>query len=94
MNEIVEEIFPDVKSSTLCFELMNPSYLGKGDLFVIEPPTPGRPGVAHLVRAVIGKPTPDAPNSRPVYSSDGGKIGFVAQAKLMIGPFNKTYVLK
>ncbi len=67
--------------------------LSPGDLEIIIPATAAEPGRARLKRARLGKRSPETPNSQPLLSAVGGKIGFVAKAALIEPPYTDTYWL-
>ena len=64
------------------------------DLEFIRLATRNRPGRARLLKARIGQPHPDAPNSKQVFSLTGFKIGFVASEDLIEAPYTYTYQLE
>jgi hypothetical protein len=62
-----------------------------GDLEITVPASVSQPGQVRLARARLGQSTPDAPNSVPLFSWNGAKIGFVAGPELMEEPFTQSY---
>ena len=56
--------------------------------------SPTRPGLARLGTATLSEPDPAAPNSRPVCSRSGAKIGFVAPSREAAPPYQHTYLLQ
>lgn len=64
------------------------------DLDILIEATPKRPGLVRLGTATLGQPEPAAPNSRPVYSRSGAKIGFVAPSAEAQPPYQHTYLLQ
>ena len=74
-------------------EVLFADELKDGDLEVLRSPGPAQPGLARIGRASIGRIDPEAPNSAPLLSWSGGKIGFVALADLMEEPYYCTYEL-
>ncbi len=67
--------------------------LSPGDLEIITPATAAEPGRAKLRQAHLGASSPETPNSKPLLSAVGGKIGFVAEAALIEPPYTDTYWL-
>lgn len=64
------------------------------DLELLRLPTHDRPGRARLNRAWMGPIDPQAPNSQPVLSSSGAKIGYLFDPILFDSPpFDDTYQL-
>ncbi len=63
------------------------------DLEIVTPATGNEPGRAILKQARIGEPHPGAPNSKPVYSINGPKFGFLANWDLVESPYNDMYWL-
>jgi len=55
--------------------------------------SPTRPGLARLGTATLSEPDPAAPNSRPVFSRSGAKIGFVTPSREAEPPYQHTYLL-
>jgi len=73
-------------------ELLFDEMIGDADMDILEAATAGAPGVARLRAAQLGEAQPEAPNSRPVFSAVGGKIGFVADEEMLVGPpYDSTY---
>ena len=64
------------------------------DLEILIEATPQRPGLVRLGTATLGEPEPAAPNSQPVYSRSGAKIGFVAPSRDAEPPYQDTYLLQ
>ena len=64
------------------------------DLQILAKATRQRPGLARLGTATLSEPDPAAPNSRPVYSRSGAKIGFVAPSREAAPPYQHTYLLQ
>lgn len=61
------------------------------DLEIIAPASTREPGRIRLGQAQMGRPNPAAPNSAPLISRTGAKIGFVASAHLIEPPFTSCY---
>lgn len=61
------------------------------DLTILAPATAGKPGRVRLAQARLGPAHPAAPNSAPIFSRTGAKIGFVAAAELIEPPFSGCY---
>jgi len=74
-------------------EVLFANEIQEGDLDVLRAPGPDQPGLARLGRATMGTPDPGAPNSVPLVSWSGGKIGFAAPSDLMEQPYHATYEL-
>ncbi len=74
-------------------EILSRTELRPGDLEIITEATHDQPGLTRLAAAYIGKPNPDAPKSRPVFSGGGPKFGFVAEAELIAPPYNDAYLI-
>ena len=64
------------------------------DLDILIEATPQRPGLARLGTATLSEPDPAAPNSQPVFSRSGAKIGFVAPSREAAPPYQHTYLLQ
>lgn len=64
-----------------------------GDLKIIKPATTAQPGLAKLNQATIGPADPTTPNSLPILSRSGAKVGFVAKQEFIVPPYNETYKL-
>lgn len=64
------------------------------DLEIITPATAQKPGRVKLSRARVGPANPAAPNSAPLFSHTGAKIGFVAAADMIEAPFTSCYWLE
>lgn len=75
-------------------EILFPEEIQPDDLDVITPATAQAPGRVRLGQARIGPAHPDAPNSAPLLSRTGAKIGFVAAAELLEPPFSSCYWLE
>ena len=77
-------------------QILFPDVVAEGDLDILADPGPEGPGRVRLGRAIIGQPSPATPNSRPLLSGAGGKIGFVAGADFFDpdGPFHGVYWLE
>ena len=63
------------------------------DLDILIEATRQRPGLARLGTATLSEPDPAAPNSRPVFSRSGAKIGFVTPSREAEPPYQHTYLL-
>lgn len=61
------------------------------DMEIIALATAREPGRVRLGKAQVGPPNPAAPNSAPLFSRTGAKIGFVASADLLEPPFTSCY---
>jgi hypothetical protein len=77
----------------LFLEVLFPDEVQPDDLELLRLPTQQRPGRARLLKAKMGEPDPNAPNSKPVFSGTGAKFGFVANADLLETPYTFTYQL-
>jgi hypothetical protein len=75
-------------------EILFPEEIQPDDLDVITPASPEAPGRVRLDQARIGPAQPAAPNSAPLLSRTGAKIGFVAAAELLEPPFSSCYWLE
>jgi hypothetical protein len=75
-------------------EILFPDEVQPDDLEILIPARAEKPGQVRLIQAQIGKPHPAAPNSAPLLSRTGAKIGFVAPAELIEAPFTNCYWLK
>jgi len=64
-----------------------------GDLDIIYPASEEAPGLAQLGTATLGQPDPRTPNSVPLHSRSGAKVGFVAIDGLE-PPYSHTYWLQ
>jgi hypothetical protein len=75
-------------------EILFPDEVQPNDLEILTPARAEKPGRVRLIQARIGQPHPAAPNSAPLLSRTGAKIGFVAPADLIEPPFTNCYWLK
>jgi hypothetical protein len=75
-------------------EILFPEDVQPEDLEVVTPAASGKPGRVKLGQARLGKPHPAAPNSAPLFSRTGAKIGFVASADLIEPPYTHCYWLE
>lgn len=75
-------------------EILFPEEIKPEDLDIIAPATAKTPGRVRLGQAQVGRPNPAAPNSTPLLSRTGAKIGFVANADLLEPPFTSCYWLE
>lgn len=75
-------------------EILFPEEIRPEDLETIAPATVRAPGRVRLGKAQVGPPNPAAPNSAPLFSRTGAKIGFVAAANLIEPPFTACYWLE
>jgi hypothetical protein len=75
-------------------EILFPAEIQPEDLEIIAMATAWEPGRARLGKAQVGPPDPAAPNSTPLFSRTGAKIGFVASADLIEPPFINCYWLE
>ena len=75
-------------------EILFPDEVKPGDLEIIAPAKPDKPGRVRLLQAQVGPPHPDAPSSAPLFSWTGAKIGFVAAAELIEPPYTCSYWLE
>lgn len=73
-------------------EILFAEEIRPGDLEIIRPATGQRPGRARLSAAYLGPVHPDAPNSTPVFSRTGAKIGFIAGETF--APYDTVYRLE
>ena len=64
------------------------------DIKFVKGCSPDEPGLAKIHRAKLGQPRPDAPNSLPLDSHRGGRIGYVADAILLEPPYDDTFVIE
>jgi len=81
---------------TIFLEILWPKELQPEDIQIIKLPQPDRPGQARLKRARIGDPD-GAPNSRPLLSESGAKIGYIADVSALneVGePYDNTYLIQ
>lgn len=62
------------------------------DLEILQPAGSECAGLARLRRACTGQADPAAPNSTPVFSKSGAKIGFIADGPVPVLA-NSTYLL-
>lgn len=74
-------------------EIIFASKLLAGDLEIIQAATTAQPGVAKLDQATIGPADPTTPNSRPILSRSGAKVGFIAEQEFIDAPYSETYKL-
>ncbi len=72
-------------------EILFSDEIQDGDLDIAIPANHEQPGYVRLGQARLGQPHPDTPNSLPLFSRSGAKIGFVAGAELLEAPYNQTY---
>jgi hypothetical protein len=79
---------------TQFIEILFEEDVHQDDLEIIARPTVQGPGRVRLNKAQIGPANPDAPNSAPLLSWTGAKIGFVAAAGLLEPPFTDCYWLE
>lgn len=70
-----------------------PNKVQADDLHITQPACANCPGQAALNAARIQPADPAAPNSQPVHSRTGYKIGFLANANLFDPPYTNTYQL-
>jgi hypothetical protein len=75
-------------------EILFPEEIQSDDLEFIMPASTKEPGRVRLGQARIGPAHPAAPNSAPLLSRTGAKIGFVAAADLLEPPFTSCYWLE
>jgi hypothetical protein len=75
-------------------EILFPDELQPEDLEFVRLARAAEPGLVRLGQATIGQPCPQAPNSAPVYSRTGAKLGYVASAELAEEPYQYTYWLE
>jgi hypothetical protein len=72
-------------------EILFPEEIQPEDVEIIALATVREPGRIRLGKAQVGPPNPAAPNSAPLFSRTGAKIGFVASADLLEAPFTSCY---
>lgn len=72
-------------------EILVSDEIRDGDLTIAIPANDDQPGYVRLDQARLGQPRPDTPNSLPLFSRSGVKIGFVAGAELLQAPYSQTY---
>ncbi|MBE7556800.1 MAG: hypothetical protein HS126_37635 [Anaerolineales bacterium] len=75
-------------------EILFPEEIQPEDVEIIALATAREPGRVRLGKAQVGPPNPAAPNSAPLFSRTGAKIGFVASADLLEPPFSSCYWLE
>lgn len=75
-------------------EILFPEEVRPEDLEIVVQATAEEPGQVKLDQAQVGPSNPDAPNSAPLVSRTGAKIGFVASADLLEPPFSSCYWLE
>ena len=75
-------------------EILFPEEIQPEDLEIIALATVRAPGRVRLGKAQVGPSNPAAPNSAPLFSRTGAKIGFVASADLLEPPFSGCYWLE
>ena len=73
------------------FEILNVGEIRPDDLEILEQATTNKPGRIKLGRAYLAARQQGAPNSTPILSWTGAKIGFVAPADLFEPPYLDTY---
>ena len=78
---------------TRFMEILFTADLQPDDLVILIPARADEPGRARLQQAYLGPARPDAPNSAPLCSWTGAKIGYVATADLLESPYGSTYWL-
>ena len=78
---------------TRFMEILFTADLQPEDLEILTPARADEPGRARLQQAYLGPARPDAPNSAPLFSWTGAKIGYVATAELLAAPYGSTYWL-
>jgi hypothetical protein len=74
-------------------EVLFPERLRPDDITIIEKPDENHLGRAQLNKATIDDPYPQAPNSRPLNSWTGERLGFVADEELLELPAWDCYWL-
>ena len=74
-------------------EILFTADLQPNDLEILTPASSDEPGRARLQQAYFGPAQPDAPNSAPLFSWTGAKIGYIATAELLEAPYTSTYWL-
>lgn len=80
---------------SLFIYILNKTNQAPDDLEIIREPGRNKPGQARLRAATVGEVDPAAPNSLPLLSSRGGKIGFVAREELLEpDDFESAYLIK
>ena len=79
---------------TRFMEILFTADLQPEDLEILTPARADEPGQARLQQAYLGPAQPDAPNSAPLFSWTGAKIGFVAAAELIEPPYTCCYWLE
>jgi hypothetical protein len=72
-------------------EILFPECIREGDLEIVTPATFRVPGKVRLVGAYAGRPHPEAPNSKPLLSAVGDKIGYLAIGELLEPPYSWSY---
>src|SRR5574341_786150 len=72
-------------------EILFSDEIQEGDLDIAVPANPEQPGYVRLGQVRLGQPPPGAPNSMPLFSQSGAKIGFVAGVELLEAPYSQTY---
>ncbi len=81
---------------TQFFEILLDDQAWPGDIEIITPATYDAPGTARLTGARTGQKNPEAPQSIPLFSQSGPKIGYIADVAILEGfdsPFLSTYLL-
>lgn len=76
---------------TQFLEILFAAEVQPDDLEFITLATAEAPGRVRLNLARVGPPDEAAPNSAPLFSRTGAKIGFVATADLIEAPFTACY---
>ncbi len=64
------------------------------DIKFIRGCSPDEPGLAQIDRARLGQPRPEAPNSMPLDSRTGARLGYVADMALLEAPYNDTFLME
>lgn len=72
-------------------EVLFPKELREGDIEIIQPATLSEPGRVRLLKVTIGEASPLAPNSLPVFSQSGAKIGFTFKPLFLGPPYRDCY---
>ena len=85
-----------MKTHDQFLQILFPDAVAEGDLDILAESGPEGPGRVRLGRAIIGRSEAATPNSRPLLSGAGGKIGFVASVDFFDpdGPFHGVYWLE
>ena len=85
---------PPIEYKDRFIEILFPEKLHPEDIIIIEQPDEDHLGQAQLHRAIIGQQNPDCPNSWPLNSWTGERLGYIATPDLLEFPAFDCYWLE